>query len=91
MVFVVFLLAYLIRRQLDSRNRLDGDVLWRAWFHRGAKIQAGKEDAITSGLIWVLLPGLFAGMVWIQAGGLSAGADRAGVADGRAGLAASVT
>jgi len=58
MVFVVFLLAYIIRRQLDSRNRLDGDVLWRAWFHRGAKIQAGKEDAITSGLIWVLLPGL---------------------------------
>ncbi|MET4027419.1 AmpE protein [Marinobacter sp. MBR-99] len=65
MVFVVFLLAYLIRRRLDGRDRLDGDVLWRAWFHRGATIQAGKESAMAAGLVWVLVPALvLAGVVF---------------------------
>ncbi|MFO8142717.1 MAG: histidine kinase [Marinobacter sp.] len=68
MVFVVFLLAYLIRRRLDGRNRLDGDALWRNWFHRGAKIQAGNERSIRAGIALVVLPGLvLAGLVWMLA------------------------
>lgn len=68
MVFVVFLLAYLIRRRLDGRDRLDGDALWRNWFHRGAKIQAGNERAIGAGITLVVLPGLvLAGLVWMLA------------------------
>ena len=66
MVFVVFLLAYLIRRRFDGRDRLDGDGLWRTWFHRGAKIEAGNEGSIRAGMALVVLPGLvLAGLVWM--------------------------
>ncbi|KPQ28452.1 MAG: AmpE protein [Marinobacter excellens HL-55] len=65
MVFVVFLLAYLTRRRLDGLNRLDGDTLWRAWFHQGARIQAGNERSIRAGMALVVLPGLaLACIVW---------------------------
>ncbi|GGC79539.1 regulatory signaling modulator protein AmpE [Marinobacter halophilus] len=65
MVFVVFLLAYLIRRRLDRLNRLDGDALWRNWFRRGAKIQAGNESSIRTGVALVVVPGLvLVGLVW---------------------------
>lgn len=65
MVFVVFLLAYLIRRRLDRRSRLDSDVLFRGWFHRGAMSRAGDEETIRVGLALVVVPGIvFMGLVW---------------------------
>ena len=62
MVLIVFLLAYMIRRQLDSHNSLSSDNLWRHWFHQAAKVEAGHESGISAGLALVVLPALVLGL-----------------------------
>lgn len=62
MVLIVFLLAYMVRRRLDSLNRLSGDEVWRWWFHQGSRARTGHEAEIVSGLVLVLLPALLLGV-----------------------------
>ncbi|MEC7376741.1 MAG: histidine kinase [Pseudomonadota bacterium] len=62
MELIVFLLAYSVRRRLDSLDRLQGDELWRRWFHNGRKARAGHEADIYAGLALVLLPALILGL-----------------------------
>lgn len=62
MVLIVFLLAYIVRRQLDTLDRLPSDRLWRHWFHRAAKVEAGHETGIAAGLAMVALPALLVGL-----------------------------
>ncbi len=61
MTLIVFLLAYIIRRRLDSQGHLYGENLWRHWFHRAAKIRAGKEARLSAGIAMVLVPALALG------------------------------
>ncbi|MDY6841179.1 MAG: histidine kinase, partial [Pseudomonadota bacterium] len=56
MVFIVFLLAYMVRRRLDSLDLLSGDEAWRRWFRNGSRVRAGHEKGIGIGLALVLLP-----------------------------------
>lgn len=56
MVFIVFLLAYMVRRRLDSLDMLSGDEAWRRWFRNGSRVRAGHEKGIGIGLALVLLP-----------------------------------
>ncbi len=66
MTLIVFLLAYVIRRRLDSQGHLYGENLWRLWFHRAAKVRAGRESALSAGLAMVLLPALiFGALRWV--------------------------
>lgn len=58
MVLVVFLLAYFVRRRLDSANALSGDRLWRAAFHSGSKARAGREAVKLKALMIVAGPAL---------------------------------
>ncbi len=58
MVLIVFLLAYILRRQLDAHNRLVSDALWRQWFHSASKVEAGREPGVSAGLALVLVPAL---------------------------------
>lgn len=62
MALIVFLLAYVIRRQLDSADRVPGDRLWRQWFRRADRVKAGQEPEIAMGLLLVVLPALSAGL-----------------------------
>lgn len=62
MELIVFLLAYSVRRRLDSLDRLHGDELWRRWFHNGRKARAGHEADVYAGLALVLLPALILGL-----------------------------
>ena len=63
MVLIVFLLAYLVRRKLDSSGHFSGDALWRAWFHRGSRVHAGAETSVGGGLALVLLPAFLSGLL----------------------------
>lgn len=56
MILVIFLIAYLVRRRLDSLNAVSGDELWRRWFRQGSVVKAGHESGTWSGLILVLVP-----------------------------------
>lgn len=58
MTFVVVLLAYVVRRSLDSHGRLDPDAWWRALFHTGARVPSGRESRAWPGVLMVLLPAL---------------------------------
>lgn len=58
----MFLLAYSVRRRLDSLNRLRSDELWRRWFQHGRKARAGREADVSGGLALVLLPALILGL-----------------------------
>jgi len=58
MALVIFLLAYVIRRRLDRLDKLNGDALWRAWFHRGTRAKAGQECSVGKGYGMVLLPAI---------------------------------
>jgi len=60
MILVVFLIAYLVRRRLDSLNAVSSDALWRRWFRRGSKVKAGSESGISAGLVLVALPAILA-------------------------------
>ena len=62
MELIVFLLAYAIRRRLDSVDRLRGDELWRRWFRSGARARAGHEQDVATGLALVALPALLLGL-----------------------------
>ncbi|MDK9559731.1 regulatory signaling modulator protein AmpE [Marinobacter sp. M216] len=62
MVLIVFLLAYIVRRRLDTHNSLSGDKLWRHWFHQAVKVEAGHESGIAGGLALVVLPALILGL-----------------------------
>lgn len=63
MVLIVFLLAYLVRRKLDTAGLFSGDALWRAWFHRGSRVHAGAETSVAGGLALVLLPAFLSGLL----------------------------
>lgn len=66
MALVVFLIAYVIRRRLDAQNRLNGDTLWRRFFHGRATVEAGRERDVRAGLLYVLLPaGVAGGLVYL--------------------------
>ncbi|WP_417567900.1 histidine kinase [Marinobacter sp.] len=56
MVLIVFLLAYMVRRRLDSLDLLNGDDVWRRWFRNGSRVKAGQETGIMAGLALVVLP-----------------------------------
>lgn len=62
MVLIVFLLAYMLRRRLDTLDKLSGDKLWRHWFRQAAKVEAGHETGMTAGLALVTLPALLLGL-----------------------------
>ncbi|WP_417517655.1 regulatory signaling modulator protein AmpE [Marinobacter sp.] len=62
MILVVFLIAYFVRRRLDSLDAVSGDALWRRWFHSGRKVEAGHESGIMAGLFLVALPALLAAL-----------------------------
>ncbi len=50
MTLLIFLVAYVVRRKLDSRGQLDLDVFWRWLFQKSGRAPAGKEDRVWSGL-----------------------------------------
>ena len=58
MTFFVLLLAYFVRRRLDSANRFDGDVLWQRYFQFAKPPPAGKESRIWPGALMVVVPAL---------------------------------
>lgn len=58
MILVVFLIAYLVRRRLDSLNAVSSDELWRRWFHQGSVVKAGDESGVLNGLVLVAVPAL---------------------------------
>lgn len=58
MALVVFLLAYLTRRRLDSANAWSGDSAWRAAFRGFSKTAAGKDAMKWKGLSLVAVPAL---------------------------------
>lgn len=58
MILVVFLVAYVVRRRLDSLNVISGDAIWRRWFHHGSRVKPGHESGILIGLFLVLVPAL---------------------------------
>lgn len=62
MLFVVFLLAYIVRRRLDSLGLVAGDTIWRGWFHTGSRVQAGRESGVAVGLALVAFPALLLGL-----------------------------
>lgn len=62
MILVVFLIAYLVRRRLDSLNAVSGDALWRRWFRKGSIVKAGHESGFLAGLVLVALPALLAAL-----------------------------
>ncbi|QSP94219.1 histidine kinase [Marinobacter salinisoli] len=73
MVLIVFLLAYVVRRQLDYQNKLSSDHFWKQWFHLGRKVEAGHEAGISGGLALVGLPALVAGLVMVALDALGLG------------------
>ncbi|MFP3978809.1 regulatory signaling modulator protein AmpE [Marinobacter sp. KMM 10035] len=62
MILVVFLIAYLVRRRLDSLNAISGDELWRRWFRQGAVVKAGRESELVTGLVLITVPALLAAL-----------------------------
>ncbi|OZB12824.1 MAG: histidine kinase [Marinobacter sp. 34-60-7] len=68
MTLVAFLLAYVIRRRLDSVNRLSGDRLWRAWFQRYTVAGAGEETSVRGGIIKVVVPAVALALMAYLAG-----------------------
>ncbi|SOB75915.1 AmpE protein [Marinobacter sp. LV10R510-11A] len=62
MILVVFLIAYLVRRRLDSLNTISGDELWRRWFRHGRVAKAGHESGTLNGLLLVAVPALLAAL-----------------------------
>lgn len=63
MELIVFLIAYAVRRRLDSLDLVPGDELWRRWFHKGSRVRAGHESDLVVGLALVLVPTLLLGVV----------------------------
>ena len=67
MSLVVFLFAYVIRRRLDRADHLAGDEVWRSWFHRWSRVEAGQEGSVWKGMMLVALPSLaLAGALLVQ-------------------------
>jgi AmpE protein len=62
MVLIIFLLAYLVRRHLDTLDTFSGDKLWQHWFHRAARVEAGEEAEVRRGLVLIVLPALVCGL-----------------------------
>src|SRR5690554_3159666 len=63
MILVVFLIAYLVRRRLDSLNAVSGDELWRRWLRRGSVVKAGQESGLLNGLLLVVVPSFLAFLI----------------------------
>lgn len=64
MSLVVFLIAYVIRRRLDRADHLASDEIWRRWFHRWGRIEAGQERSVWRGALLVVLPSLALAGAW---------------------------
>lgn len=58
MTFVLVLLAYAVRRVLDSGGRLDPDQFWRSLFHAGTRVRSGREARVWPGVLILLVPTL---------------------------------
>ncbi len=59
MTFFVLLLAYFIRRRLDTGNRLDPDVLWQHYLRKIDQASvAGKGARIWPGVLMIVVPAL---------------------------------
>ncbi|MEC8823462.1 MAG: histidine kinase, partial [Pseudomonadota bacterium] len=64
MSLVVFLIAYVIRRRLERADHLAGDEVWRNWFHRWGRVEAGQERSVWRGALLVVLPSLALAGAW---------------------------
>ncbi|TGN41933.1 regulatory signaling modulator protein AmpE [Marinobacter confluentis] len=73
MEFVVFLLAYVLRRKLDGANLFSGEVFWRKAFGYSHSVVPGKEASLSKGLLMVAVPVLllFAAEYWLRSAGWS--------------------
>lgn len=58
MTFLVFLLAYVLRRKLDRAGGLATDGMWRGSFSSGQQVRAGQEASLLRGLVIILIPTL---------------------------------
>lgn len=59
MTFFVLLLAYFVRRHLDTANRLDPDPVWQRYLRIGAHGSvAGKNARIWPGVLMIVFPAL---------------------------------
>lgn len=58
MEFVVFLLAYILRRKLDNANLFAADAFWRKSFSHGHSVAPGRESSVVRGLVIILVPTL---------------------------------
>ncbi|OEY67789.1 histidine kinase [Marinobacter sp. X15-166B] len=53
MNLLIFLLAYMVRRKLDRRDRLNADRFWRWLFHRFRRTPAGDSQRVWPGLMLI--------------------------------------
>lgn len=59
MTFFVLLLAYVIRRRLDTTNRLDPDRVWQRYLGKGGQaFRAGQHARIWPGVLMIVVPAL---------------------------------
>jgi len=65
MTLLVFVLAYLLRRRLDSRDQVDGHQLWRSWFEAlGQRLpqSLSQRTSVLAPLLAVAIP---TAVVWL--------------------------
>ena len=65
MTLLAFVLAYLLRRRLDSRDQLDGHQLWRSWFEgvgQGLPQSLSQRMSALAPLLAVAIP---TAVVWL--------------------------
>lgn len=62
MAFVVFLLAYLVRRKLDRADLFAADPLWRRSLAPAHRVAPGKEASLARGLLMIAVPALVLGL-----------------------------
>jgi AmpE protein len=65
MTLLVFMLAYLLRRRLDSRDLLDGHQLWRSWFEGFGQRLPQRLSQSTSVLAPLLAVAIPTAVVWL--------------------------
>lgn len=58
MTFVLMVVAYIVRRNLDSADRLDPDAFWRRYFRFGGRGRPGKEKRLWPAVLVVLVPSI---------------------------------
>lgn len=62
MEFVVFLLAYVVRRKLDRADRFSDEIFWRKLLAPGHRVSPGKEARLAKGLLIIAVPTLLLGL-----------------------------